>query len=117
MRPLFEKHHGRYSFTETSSINHDGRLGQMVMLTYLTWRAATARNCILKKQQLATWKWLSKSTSTTLPLLVAFVKAGVELAFEVMTESGMKDLNRHTMNHCTKRLLLRIQLPVRSFLK
>jgi ketol-acid reductoisomerase len=86
MRPLYEKHQddimtGEFSRTMmTDWANDDANL--------LKWRAATAETAFEK----------STNTSADIPeqefydhgiLLVAMVKAGVELAFEVMVSSGI----------------------------
>ncbi|MFB6319394.1 ketol-acid reductoisomerase [Saccharicrinis sp. FJH54] len=87
MRPLFIKHmddilDGTFSATMMEDwANNDKNL--------LTWRAATAETAFEK----------TPASDVTIPeqeyfdngtLMVAFVKAGVELAFESMTESGIK---------------------------
>ncbi len=87
MRPLFEKHQddilsGYFSKTMLEDwANGDKNL--------LTWRAATgetafektaAGDVIINEQE-----YFDKGV-----LMVAFVKSGVELAFELMTEAGMK---------------------------
>ncbi|RDH45999.1 ketol-acid reductoisomerase [Zooshikella ganghwensis] len=86
MRPLFEKHiddiiSGHFSSTMMADwANDDADL--------LRWRAETAETAFEK----------STSTNANIPeqdyfdhglLMVAMVKAGVELAFEVMTQSGI----------------------------
>lgn len=88
MRPLFEKHmdnilDGSFSATMMEDwANGDKNL--------LEWRAATgetdfektpAGDVSIKEQE-----YFDNGT-----LMVAFVKAGVELAFEVMTEAGIKE--------------------------
>lgn len=86
MRPLYEKHMddimtGHFSKTMMEDwANDDANL--------LSWRAATAdtpfetaENC---SQEIPEQEYFDHGT-----LLVAMIKAGVELAFEVMTESGI----------------------------
>jgi ketol-acid reductoisomerase len=62
----------------------------MTIKNLLTWRAATGETDFEKtpagKMEMAEQEYFDNGT-----LLVAFVKAGVELAFEVMTESGIKE--------------------------
>ncbi|MDO5609119.1 MAG: ketol-acid reductoisomerase [Capnocytophaga sp.] len=88
MRPLFEKHmddiiSGHFSKTMMEDwANNDANL--------LKWRAATAETDFEKTA--ATDETISEQTYFDHnTLLVAFVKSGVELAFEVMTESGIKE--------------------------
>ena len=88
MRPLFEKHmddimSGHFSSTMMEDwANNDKNL--------LTWRAATAETEFEKTPagnvEINEQEYFDNGT-----LMVAFVKAGVELAFEVMTEAGIKD--------------------------
>ena len=86
-RPLFEKHQDDIL---------SGEFSRTMMLDWadgdknlLTWRAATAETNFEKteptKENISEQEYFDKGT-----LMVAFVKAGVELAFELMTESGMK---------------------------
>mgnify|MGYP000507145800 CR=1 FL=1 len=87
MRPLFEKHmddimDGTFSSTMMEDwANDDKKL--------LTWRAATAETDFEKTQasdmEIPEQEYFDNAT-----LMIAFVKSGVELAFEVMTESGIK---------------------------
>ncbi len=87
MRPLFQKHmddimSGEFSSTMMKDwADNDRKL--------LTWRAQTAETAFEK----------TPSTDEEIPeqeyfdngvLLIAFVKSGVELAFETMTEAGIK---------------------------
>ncbi|MEN8123599.1 MAG: ketol-acid reductoisomerase [Bacteroidota bacterium] len=88
MRPLFQKHmddimSGKFSKTMMKDWENDDK-------DLLTWRAATAETAFEK----------TTATDREIPeqeyfdngvLLVAFVRAGVELAFETMTESGIID--------------------------
>jgi len=87
MRPLFEKHQddilsGHFSKTMMEDwANGDKNL--------LTWRAATAETAFEKTPaanvEISEQEYFDKGV-----LMVAFIKSGVELAFEIMTESGMK---------------------------
>jgi len=87
MRPLFEKHQddilsGYFSATMMEDwANGDKNL--------LTWRAATGETAFEKTPaanvEIGEQEYFDKGT-----LMVAFVKSGVELAFELMTEAGMK---------------------------
>ncbi|QQS50238.1 MAG: ketol-acid reductoisomerase [Bacteroidota bacterium] len=87
MRPLFQKHQDDIlsgEFSKTMMVdwaNGDKNL--------LTWRAATGETAFEKtpatSAPIAEQEYFDNGT-----LLVAFVKAGVELAYEVMTEAGMK---------------------------
>ncbi len=87
MRPLFQKHQDDIlsgEFSKTMMVdwaNGDKNL--------LTWRAATGETAFEKtpatSATIAEQEYFDNGT-----LLVAFVKAGVELAYEVMTEAGMK---------------------------
>lgn len=88
MRPLFEKHmddimSGSFSSTMMEDWSNDDK-------NLLTWRAATAETAFEKTPaadvEIREQEYFDNGT-----LLVAFVKAGVELAFEVMTESGIKE--------------------------
>jgi ketol-acid reductoisomerase len=87
MRPLFEKHQddilsGEFSKTMMEDWgNGDANL--------LKWRAATGETAFEKTaagdMEIAEQEYFDNAT-----LMVAFVKSGVELAYEIMTESGMK---------------------------
>lgn len=88
MRPLFEKHmddimSGSFSSTMMADWKNDD-------VNLLTWRAATGETAFEKTPagdiKISEQEYFDNGT-----LLVAFVKAGVELAFEVMTESGIKE--------------------------
>lgn len=88
MRPLFEKHmddimSGTFSSTMMKDWENDDK-------NLLTWRAATAETAFEKtpagEMEIREQEYFDNGT-----LLVAFVKAGVELAFEVMTETGIKE--------------------------
>ncbi len=86
MRPLFQKHmddimSGHFSKTMMEDwANDDEKL--------LTWRAATGETAFektpLTEQEILEQEYFDHGT-----LLVAFVRAGVELAFETMTASGI----------------------------
>lgn len=88
MRPLFEKHmdeiiSGHFSKTMMEDWANDDK-------NLLTWRAATAETDFEKTP--ATAEAIAEQTYFDYgTLLVAIVKAGVELAFEVMTEAGIKE--------------------------
>ncbi|MCY1719076.1 ketol-acid reductoisomerase [Prolixibacteraceae bacterium Z1-6] len=87
MRPLFEKHmddimDGTFSSTMMEDwANGDANL--------LKWRAATGETAFEKTEatdaEISEQEYFDKGT-----LMVAFVKAGVELAFDVMGEAGIK---------------------------
>jgi ketol-acid reductoisomerase len=87
MRPLFQKHmddimSGHFSKTMMEDwANNDKNL--------LSWRAATGETAFEKtpitSQEISEQEYFDHGT-----LLVAFVRAGVELAFEAMVESGIK---------------------------
>lgn len=88
MRPLFEKHQddimsGEFSSTMMEDWSNDDK-------NLLQWRAATAETAFEKTPaadvEISEQEYFDNGT-----LMVAFVKAGVELAFEVMTESGIKE--------------------------
>ncbi|SDR66241.1 ketol-acid reductoisomerase [Polaribacter sp. KT25b] len=86
MRPLFQKHMddimtGHFSATMMEDWANDDK-------NLLTWRAATGETAFEKQtitdQEIPEQEYFDHGT-----LLVAFVRAGVELAFEAMTESGI----------------------------
>ncbi|PQJ68531.1 ketol-acid reductoisomerase [Polaribacter butkevichii] len=86
MRPLFQKHMddimtGHFSKTMMEDWANDDK-------NLLTWRAATGETAFEKQQvtdqEISEQEYFDHGT-----LLVAFVRAGVELAFEAMTESGI----------------------------
>ena len=87
MRPLFEKHQddimsGHFSKTMMEDwANNDKNL--------LTWREATGNTAFEKSE--ATAKLTEQEFFDNGLLMVALVRAGVELAFEVMVESGIKE--------------------------
>ena len=86
MRPLFRKHmddimSGHFSKTMMEDWANDD-------VNLLTWRAATGETAFEKTTntdaEISEQEFFDHGT-----LLVAFVRAGVELAFETMTESGI----------------------------
>ena len=86
-RPLYEKHQddilsGHFSSTMMKDWANDDK-------NLLSWRAATGETDFEKtpaqSKEIAEQEYFDNAT-----LMVAFVKAGVESAFELMTESGMK---------------------------
>ena len=86
MKPLFEKHmddiiSGHFSTTMMEDWANDD-------VNLLTWRAATGETNFektpLTKDEISEQEYFDHGT-----LLVAFVRAGVELAFETMTASGI----------------------------
>ena len=86
MRPLFQKHmddimSGHFSKTMMEDWANDDK-------NLLTWRAATGETAFEKttatSKEISEQEYFDHGT-----LLVAFVRAGVELAFETMTESGI----------------------------
>ncbi|MDX8340095.1 ketol-acid reductoisomerase [Draconibacterium sp. IB214405] len=88
MRPLFEKHmddimSGEFSSTMMVDWANDDK-------NLLGWRAATGETAFEKTPagdvEISEQEYFDNGT-----LMVAFVKSGVELAFEVMTESGIKE--------------------------
>jgi ketol-acid reductoisomerase len=86
MRPLFQKHmddimSGHFSKTMMEDWANDDK-------NLLSWRAATGETAFEKTtitdQEIPEQEYFDHGT-----LLVAFVRAGVELAFEAMTDSGI----------------------------
>jgi ketol-acid reductoisomerase len=86
MRPLFQKHmddimSGHFSKTMMEDWANDDK-------NLLAWRAATGETAFEKTavttQEISEQEYFDHGT-----LLVAFVRAGVELAFEAMTDSGI----------------------------
>ncbi len=86
MRPLFQKHmddimSGHFSKTMMEDWANDDK-------NLLTWRAATGETAFEKtpagEQKISEQEYYDKGV-----LMVAFVRAGVELAYEAMTESGI----------------------------
>ncbi|MGN6645465.1 MAG: ketol-acid reductoisomerase, partial [Cytophaga sp.] len=88
MRPLFQKHQDDIMSGEFSSTmmkdwaDNDKNL--------LTWRAATGETAF-EKTAPGSMKISEQEFYDNGLLMVAFVRAGVELAFETMTESGIKE--------------------------
>ena len=88
MRPLFEHHMDDImDGTFSSTMMEDWAAGDKNLLA---WRAATGETAFEKTpagdMEISEQEYFDNGT-----LMVAFVKAGVELAFEVMTEAGIKD--------------------------
>jgi ketol-acid reductoisomerase len=87
MRPLFEKHMDDIMSGEFSSTMMEDWANDDIKL--LTWRAETGETTFEKtaagNMDITEQEYFDNAT-----LMVAFVKSGVELAFEVMTESGIK---------------------------
>ena len=92
MRPLFQKHMddimtGHFSKTMMEDWANDD-------INLLTWRAATGETAfekqVITNQEITEQEYFDHGT-----LLVAFVRAGVELAFEAMTESGIIDASAY----------------------
>lgn len=87
MRPLFRKHQddimsGEFSKTMMEDWANDDK-------NLLTWRAATGETAF-EKTAVTSAKIAEQEFFDNGLLLVAFVKSGVELAFETMVESGIK---------------------------
>jgi len=87
MRPLFEKHMDNImSGVFSSTMMEDWKAGDKDLLA---WRAETGETAFEKTpagdMKISEQEYFDNGT-----LMVAFVKAGVELAFEVMTETGIK---------------------------
>ena len=92
MRPLFQKHMddimtGHFSKTMMEDWANDD-------VNLLKWRAATGETAF-EKQQITTDEISEQEYFDHGTLLVAFVRAGVELAFEAMTESGIIDASAY----------------------
>ena len=92
MRPLFQKHMddimtGHFSKTMMEDWANDDK-------NLLTWRAATAETAF-EKQTITTQDITEQEYFDHGTLLVAFVRAGVELAFESMTDSGIIDASAY----------------------
>ncbi len=86
MRPLFQKHmddimSGHFSKTMMEDWANDDK-------NLLAWRAATGETAF-EKTQVTSQEISEQEYFDHGVLLVAFVRAGVELAFETMTESGI----------------------------
>ncbi|MGJ8743518.1 ketol-acid reductoisomerase [Polaribacter sp.] len=92
MRPLFQKHMddimtGHFSQTMMEDWANDDK-------NLLTWRAATGETAF-EKQEITSDEISEQEYFDHGTLLVAFVRAGVELAFEAMTESGIIDASAY----------------------
>ncbi|MHB1197756.1 MAG: ketol-acid reductoisomerase [Lutibacter sp.] len=88
MRPLFQKHmddimSGEFSKTMMEDWANDDK-------NLLRWRAATGETAF-EKTPAGSMKITEQEFFDNAVLMVAFVKSGVELAFETMTESGIKE--------------------------
>lgn len=88
MRPLFQKHmddimSGEFSKTMMKDWANDDK-------NLLSWRAATGETAF-EKTAAGSMKITEQEFFDNAVLMVAFVKSGVELAFETMTESGIKE--------------------------
>ena len=88
MRPLFQKHmddimSGEFSKTMMEDWANDDK-------NLLAWRAATGETAF-EKTPAGAMKIAEQEFFDNAVLMVAFVKSGVELAFETMTESGIKE--------------------------
>ena len=86
MRPLFQKHQddimsGVFSSTMMADWANDDK-------DLLTWRAATGETAFEKTE--ANAKLTEQEFFDNGLLMVAFVRAGVELAYEIMVEAGIK---------------------------
>jgi len=87
MRPLFQKHQddimsGHFSKTMMEDWANDDK-------NLLTWRAATGETAF-EKTTVADQKISEQEFFDNGLLMVAFVRSGVELAFETMVEAGIK---------------------------
>ncbi len=92
MRPLFQKHmddimSGHFSKTIMEDWANDDK-------NLLTWRAATGETAFEKTtnttQEISEQEYFDHGL-----LMVAFVRSGVELAFETMTDAGIKDASAY----------------------
>lgn len=88
MRPLFQKHmddimSGEFSKTMMEDWANDDK-------NLLSWRAETGETAF-EKTPAGAMKITEQEFFDNAVLMVAFVKSGVELAFETMTESGIKE--------------------------
>lgn len=87
MRPLYEKHMDNImSGVFSSTMMEDWKAGDKDLLR---WRAATAETSF-EKTPAGAMNITEQEYFDNGVLMVAFIKAGVELAFEVMTETGIK---------------------------
>jgi len=88
MRPLFQKHmddimSGHFSKTMMEDWANDDE-------NLLTWRAETGETAF-EKTPAGTMEISEQEYFDNGVLMIAFVKSGVELAFETMTEAGIKE--------------------------
>jgi ketol-acid reductoisomerase len=88
MRPLFQKHmddimSGSFSKTMMEDWANDDK-------NLLTWRAETGETAF-EKTTAGTMEISEQEYFDNGVLMIAFVKSGVELAFETMTEAGIKE--------------------------
>ncbi len=88
MRPLFEKHmddimSGEFSSTMMKDWANDD-------INLLTWRKATGETAF-EKTPAGTMEIFEQEYFDNGILMIAMVKAGVELAFETMTDAGIKE--------------------------
>ncbi len=88
MRPLFQKHMDDIMSGEFSKTMMEDWANDDVKL--LTWRAATGETAF-EKTPAGTMDIAEQEYFDNGVLMIAFVKAGVELAFETMTEAGIKE--------------------------
>ncbi|PWJ41039.1 ketol-acid reductoisomerase [Sediminitomix flava] len=92
MRPLFQKHQDDIMSGEFSSTMMADWANDDVKL--LTWRAETGETNFEKTevtaQEISEQEYFDNGL-----LMVAFVKSGVELAFETMVEAGIKDASAY----------------------
>ena len=113
MRPLFHKHMDNIlsgNFSKTMIIdwkNNDENL--------LKWRAETSETAF-EKSTITSKEISEQEFFDNGLLLVSFIKAGVELAFETMTDAGIKDASAYYESlHETP--LLPILLQEKNYLK
>ncbi len=88
MRPLFQKHmdeimNGHFSKTMMDDWANDDK-------NLLTWREATGQTAF-EKTKITSNPIGEQEYFDNAVLMVAFVKSGVELSFETMTEAGIKE--------------------------
>lgn len=88
MRPLFWKHMDDIMSGEFSKTMMEDWANDDVKL--LTWRAATGETAF-EKTLAGTMDIAEQEYFDNGVLMISFVKAGVELAFETMTEAGIKE--------------------------
>ena len=88
MRPLYQKHMDDImSGTFSKTMMEDWANGDKNLLK---WRAATGETAF-EKTSAGTMDIPEQEYFNNAVLMIAFVKAGVELAFETMTEAGIKE--------------------------